>query len=341
MVATMKIIALMPVRNEAWVLPHSLACLSAFCDVDPRQRSGFRGRIARDLPAFSQGRPARIVPAAGLRTGALAAARCGARLRGLQPAVVHRCRRADVADAWRRDSSTRSAAPSSREPWSSACTTTCGAAPIGIAAKAGTTRPYWKQIALRRRSPDGLRAARAACRCTNSACRSKARAAGCGPTSLPVLHLQWLLAERNQMRQAWYRCREWLDGAKAAAAINAFYSVTLPDAARTHRAMSRRRGSRASPFPDLSIDREPSWQERDILRLVRRALAGVLRAARDLAHPGAARRVPPPASDGRRGPIARTCRPGRSARSVSAGGVVERGAPAAARLTWRAPSSRS
>jgi hypothetical protein len=29
----MKIIALMPVRNEAWVLPHSLACLSAFCDV--------------------------------------------------------------------------------------------------------------------------------------------------------------------------------------------------------------------------------------------------------------------------------------------------------------------
>ena len=29
----MKIIALLPVRNEAWVLPHSLACLSAFCDV--------------------------------------------------------------------------------------------------------------------------------------------------------------------------------------------------------------------------------------------------------------------------------------------------------------------
>jgi len=29
----MKIIAMMPVRNEAWILPHSLACLSAFCDV--------------------------------------------------------------------------------------------------------------------------------------------------------------------------------------------------------------------------------------------------------------------------------------------------------------------
>src|SRR5688572_16067245 len=29
----MKIIALLPVRNEAWVLRHSLACLSGFCDV--------------------------------------------------------------------------------------------------------------------------------------------------------------------------------------------------------------------------------------------------------------------------------------------------------------------
>ena len=29
----MKIIALLPVRNEAWVLHHSLTCLSAFCDV--------------------------------------------------------------------------------------------------------------------------------------------------------------------------------------------------------------------------------------------------------------------------------------------------------------------
>jgi hypothetical protein len=29
----MKIIALVPVRNEAWVLEHSLACWSGFCDV--------------------------------------------------------------------------------------------------------------------------------------------------------------------------------------------------------------------------------------------------------------------------------------------------------------------
>ena len=29
----MKIIGLVPVRNEAWILPHSLACLTGFCDV--------------------------------------------------------------------------------------------------------------------------------------------------------------------------------------------------------------------------------------------------------------------------------------------------------------------
>ena len=28
----MRTIAMLPVRNDAWVLPHSLACLSGFCD---------------------------------------------------------------------------------------------------------------------------------------------------------------------------------------------------------------------------------------------------------------------------------------------------------------------
>ena len=81
--------------------------------------------------------------------------------------------------------------------------------------------------------------------------------------NLPVLHLQWLLAERNQMKQAWYRCRELLDGEKAAAAINAFYSVTLPDAA-VRTADVPPAWVEGLTMPDLSIDRVPSWQERDI-----------------------------------------------------------------------------
>jgi hypothetical protein len=45
---------------------------------------------------------------------------------------------------------------------------------------------------------------------------------------LPVLHLQWVLAERTQMRQAWYRCREWLDG-RSGCRDQRLYSITLPD----------------------------------------------------------------------------------------------------------------
>jgi hypothetical protein len=81
---------------------------------------------------------------------------------------------------------------------------------------------------------------------------------------LPLLHLQWLIANRNQMKQAWYRCRELLDGVKGAAEINARYSITIPT--------RRMRTAPVPPewvedltFPDLAIDREPTWQERDIL----------------------------------------------------------------------------
>ena len=78
-----------------------------------------------------------------------------------------------------------------------------------------------------------------------------------------VLHLQWLLTERTQMRQAWYRCREWLDG-KAAAVINENYSGTLPDP-RARTAALPAAWADGLTFPDLAVDREPSWNERDIL----------------------------------------------------------------------------
>ena len=49
----MKIIGLVPVRNEAWVLPHSLASLSGFCDVvivsDQSSDDGSR-EICRTFP---------------------------------------------------------------------------------------------------------------------------------------------------------------------------------------------------------------------------------------------------------------------------------------------------
>jgi hypothetical protein len=81
---------------------------------------------------------------------------------------------------------------------------------------------------------------------------------------LPVFHLQWLIANRNQMKQAWYRCRELLAGETSAAEINQKYSITLP-APRARTAEVPPEWVEDITFPHLTIDREPSWQERDIL----------------------------------------------------------------------------
>jgi len=81
--------------------------------------------------------------------------------------------------------------------------------------------------------------------------------------NLPMLHLQWLIPQRNQLKQAWYRCRELLDG-RDAAAINEFYAVTFHD---------RRVATSPVPpewtaditFPVDGGDLAPSWHQRDIL----------------------------------------------------------------------------
>ena len=81
---------------------------------------------------------------------------------------------------------------------------------------------------------------------------------------LPMLHLQWMIPNRNQLKQAWYRCREWLDGAKSAAAINEWYAVTFPDSrARTTRVP--RDWVEDVTFPVAAGDLVPSWHERELL----------------------------------------------------------------------------
>jgi hypothetical protein len=123
--------------------------------------------------------------------------------------------------------------------------------------------PYWKEIALRDdRRMDFARTRTLPLhepRVPLEGAVATVRAA-----DLPVLHLQWLLAGRNQMKQAWYRCRELMDGARTAAAINAFYSVTLPDA-RVQTGEVPADWVQDITLPDLAVDRIPSWQERDVL----------------------------------------------------------------------------
>src|SRR6266849_1300860 len=258
----MKIIALMPVRNEAWVLRHSLDCLSAFCDVvlvNDQSSDDESREICREFPKVVLLESSeRLVceearwqlldavrdyvgcnmlwctDADELMAPALATQFFDRRREELKPGTVVECL---YYHLWNRaDSYLRDGYPYA---------------------------PHWKQIGLRDdRHMDYSRARRLPLhepRVPLDGAVGTLRA-----PDLPVLHLQWLLAERNQMKQAWYRCCEWLDGSKTAAAINEFYSVTLPDP-RIQTVEVPAQWVQDITFPDLAVDREQSWQERDVL----------------------------------------------------------------------------
>jgi hypothetical protein len=259
----MKIIGLVPVRNEAWVLPHSLASLSGFCDVvivsDQNSDDGSR-EICRTFPkvVLLESSESRI--STEVRWHLLDAAR------GYDGCNLLWCTDADelVPPQAARDLFTTRGAELTPgtviECWY-----------VHLWHRVDRYRVYdssygprLKQLGLvddRRMDYDRSRPL--------SIHEPRVPLEGAVGTfhagDLPVLHLQWVLAERTQMRQAWYRCREWLDGSKTAAAINAFYSITLPDAGvRTEDVpLPWRQGL---TFPDPAIDREPTWNERDVLR---------------------------------------------------------------------------
>jgi hypothetical protein len=260
----MKVIALLPVRNEAWILPHSLACLSAFCDVilvnDQRSEDESR-EVCRRFPKVVLLESAEPLVCEQARWQLLDAARgydgfnllwCTDADELMSPALTTRFVEAQRAvlepgtvveclyyHLWHRADRYRIAEPN--------------------------YGPHWKEIGLRDdRRMDFSRTRRLPLhepRVPLAGAAGRLRAA-----DLPVLHLQWLLAERNQMKQAWYRCRELLDGSKTSAAINDLYSRTLPSpAVRTEPVPPA--WVEGITFPDLTIDRIPSWQEREVREL--------------------------------------------------------------------------
>lgn len=262
MAAEMKIIALMPVRNEAWVLEHSLACLSSFCDVvlvNDQDSEDESRAICRRFPRVAllesrqrlvceQARWQLLDAARGydgnnllwctdadeLMSPVLAARFFDTHRDALTPGTVVECL---YYHSWQR--------------------------PDRYRTEGGHYAPYWKELGLRDdRRMDFSRARRLPLhepRVPLDGGTGRLRA-----DPLPVLHLQWLLAERNQMKQAWYRCRELIDGARSAAAINEFYAGTLPDPGVPTGEVPAA-WVEGVTFPDFAIDRIPSWQEHDIL----------------------------------------------------------------------------
>ena len=137
---------------------------------------------------------------------------------------------------------------------------------------------------------------------------------------VPVMHLQWLLPNRSQMRQAWYRCREWMQGGRTAAAINEQYAHTLPE-----------RYVPTAPVPhewldDVTLPGTAVRRAAVLARgrhpaVVRRARRGVLRADRDLGGATAPAGISPagrPESPARSFVSAAPNRPGAKARAACA-----------------------
>jgi hypothetical protein len=83
---------------------------------------------------------------------------------------------------------------------------------------------------------------------------------------LPWLHLQWLLPEYNQIKQAWYRCRELLDDRQTAVAINESYAHTMLSG-RPRTTPVARAWLEGLTFPDFdAVDRKGSWHLAEILQ---------------------------------------------------------------------------
>jgi Glycosyl transferase family 2 len=258
----MKTIALLPVRNEAWVLPHSLACLTAFCDVvlvaDQASEDDSRV-ICRQFPnvVVLESNQPKICEEA--RWDLMRAARdydghnliwCTDADEVVSPALVkaflerdaHRLMAGAVAEcryyhAWDRPDRYR------ESPWPYV--------------------PYWKPIALvDDRESDYSRARTLPLHeervpIPTDALRFHAE-------HVPVLHLQWLFPRRNQIRQAWYRCREWIHGERGVREINQYYALTLPNQLVATRPVPPDWVTDVT-FPAATLDAAACWQEREIL----------------------------------------------------------------------------
>jgi glycosyltransferase involved in cell wall biosynthesis len=262
----MKIIALVPVRNEAWVLEHSLTCWSGFCDVvivNDQQSTDATREICRRFPkvVLLESTPAdtigrlprqarrRLLDAARNYDGhnllwctdadelvppSLARMFFTQHAEELTPGRAIECR---VYNLW--DSLTRY-----RDDLS----------PYG---------PRWKAVAFAddrvvdfpRGDVPPLHEPRIPVDTHATAFQAR---------TLPVLHLQWSMWNRNQLKQAWYRCIDFMDERMTAAQVNAFYSITLREWYVRTEAIPEAWLSDVT-MPDAAVDRQPSWHEAEIL----------------------------------------------------------------------------
>ena len=298
----MKVIALVPVRNEAWVLEHSLASLSTFCDVvivsDQGSTDGSQD-ICRRFPKVvlldtTGNDPADRLPVRA-RWRLLDAAR------GYDGNNLLWCTDADelispsAVQAFlvrERDRLTAPRAISCRyyHAWRSAHRYRNDLSQYG---------PGWKVIAVvddrkldypRALDAPPLHEPRTPWDDDPQVLQAE---------DLKLFHLQYAVWQRNQMKQAWYRSLEWLDACRATAGdINTnFYSITMAPAYDARNDARCRRqwldGTRHCRIFATRRRRAVVARRRDAAP-VRRARHRTLRRPRDLAPSGTTPRVRAP-----------------------------------------------
>ena len=260
----MKVIALLPVKNEAWVLPHTLACLSAFCDVilvhDQQSTDGSR-EIAARFPkvVWIESRASNICEQARWQLWDIAREYDGHNLLWCTDAdeVVSPPRIRAFLDR-------RGAILTDGVVVDALVPPTSGAIPRAIALDSASTRRIGR---LSRSSTIAgvMTIARGRCLFMKNASQLGVDTVRVRAEDAPVLHLQWLLPNRSQMRQAWYRCRELLHGELSAHAINAHYAGTLPQW-HVPTAPIPPEWLEGVTLPDPGVDAEATWQDADIVR---------------------------------------------------------------------------
>lgn len=261
----MKIIALVPVRNEAWVLEHSLTCWSGFCDVvivNDQMSTDTTRDICRRFPkvVLLESTPADTVARLPqqARWRLLDAARNydGRNLLWctdadeLTPPTLARAFFEQHADQL---SERRVIECRFYNLWNSLTKFRQDLSAYG---------PRWKPMGFvddrRVDYPRGavrpLHEPRMPIETSETALRAE---------GLPVLHLQWTMWQRNQMKQAWYRCIDFMDKRMSAAEVNAFYSITLPEW-YVHTEDVPQAWRADITLPDAGVDRQPAWHEAEI-----------------------------------------------------------------------------
>ena len=258
----MKVIGLMPVRNEASMLPHSLACLSGFCDVvlvGDQESTDATREVCRQFPKVVV-LEHKATAADGGRWPLLDAAR---QYEG------HNLLWSTDADELISPRLVRKWLQVNRDRLTPGTYVACGYYNLWERLDRyrddfTAYRPQQKVVAfVDARTADYQR---------SSTVKPLHQPRSPGETAdrtivaaqLPILHLQWMLRERNQMKQAWYRCVELLHRGDPAEKINRFYAVTLPVRFVKTTAVPREWVEDVT-FPDPAIDAEPIWQEQEIL----------------------------------------------------------------------------